>query len=182
MPLKLLIFQGTNRKDSYTQHVAKFVLEIAKTYTDFEITFITPQSVGVQVAEEANGDAYPEFRQMVIDADAYLIVAPEYNHGYSGSLKMLLDLTIKEYIHKPVGIVGVSNGAIGGARMIEALSNVVRALGMVHTWKDVTVTNVEDEVEDGHIVDPAKWEKRIRRTIDELLWMAKVLKTGRSQI
>lgn len=92
---------------------------------------------------------------------------------------MLLDLTIKEYIHKPVGIVGVSDGAIGGARMIEALSNVVRALGMVHIWKDVTVTNVKDEVKDGQFLDPEKWTKRIRRTLDELLWVAKVLKTGR---
>lgn len=35
-------------------------------------------------------------------ADGLVIVAPEYNHGYPGALKSVLDLLLKEYIHKPV--------------------------------------------------------------------------------
>ena len=48
-------------------------------------------------------------------SDALVIVAPEYNHGYPGMLKHVLDTNLHEYVHKAVGVVGVSAG-FGGAR------------------------------------------------------------------
>ena len=64
-------------------------------------------------------------------ADGLVIVAPEYNHGYPGILKHALDTNLKEYIHKPVGLCGVSAGGFGGTRVIESLLPVMRELGMV---------------------------------------------------
>jgi hypothetical protein len=64
-------------------------------------------------------------------ADALVIVAPEYNHGYPGLLKHVLDTNLKEYIHKAAGIVGVSAGIFGGARAIQNLIPVLRELGLV---------------------------------------------------
>ena len=54
-------------------------------------------------------------------ADALVIVAPEHNHGYPGPLKHVLDTNLKEYVHKAAGIVGVSAGVFGGARVIQNL-------------------------------------------------------------
>lgn len=54
-------------------------------------------------------------------ADGLVIVSPEYNHGYPGEMKLMLDQLYKEYNRKPVGICGVSSGALGGARMVEQL-------------------------------------------------------------
>src|ERR1044072_6332199 len=58
----------------------------------------------------------PEFAKKMTRADGLAIVTPEYNHGYPGLLKHALDMCLEEYIHKVVGLVGVSAGAVGGWR------------------------------------------------------------------
>ena len=56
-----------------------------------------------------------------MERDGLVVVTPEYNHGYPGVLKSVLDLLLKEYIHKAVAFVGVSAGPWGGTRVIEAM-------------------------------------------------------------
>ena len=73
----------------------------------------------------------PMFSATVSRSDGLIIVTPEYNHGYPGLLKHALDMNLKEYIHKAVGICGVSAGPSGGARVTEALLPVMRELGLV---------------------------------------------------
>ena len=87
--------------------------------------------------DEGGGIKDAGFSQLCERADAYVIVAPEYNHGYPGSLKHALDTNLKEYIHKAVGLCGVSAGGFGGTRVVEQLVQVVRELGMVATFFDM---------------------------------------------
>ena len=61
-------------------------------------------------------------------ADAFIIVAPEYNHGYPASLKNALDWAYAEWNNKPVGFVGY--GSVGGARSVEQLRTVAAELQM----------------------------------------------------
>src|SRR5690349_12337716 len=63
-------------------------------------------------------------------ADGFVFVSPEYNHSIPGVLKNALDWLSPEFANKPAGLVGVSDGAIGGARMIEHLRVVVENFGM----------------------------------------------------
>jgi NAD(P)H-dependent FMN reductase len=73
---------------------------------------MTLQDAGQEMADSA-------YVEKVARADALVIVAPEYNHGYPGALKQALDMCLEEYNHKAVGIVGVSAGPFGGARVID---------------------------------------------------------------
>ena len=57
----------------------------------------------------------PAFARAMTEADGVIIVSPEYNHSFPGLLKHVLDSCLSEYIHKAVGIVGVSAGAFAGA-------------------------------------------------------------------
>ena len=52
-------------------------------------------------------------------ADGYMVITPEYNHGYPASLKNLLDHVFPELNRKPIAFVGYGN--VGGARAIEQL-------------------------------------------------------------
>ncbi len=176
-----LIYSGSARQGNYTQHVASFVNQVASSREGVESEVVSPTSLGLTFDNEGMEAEYPELRDKVKAADGYIIVAPEYNHGYSGSLKYMLDLNLKEYIHKPVAFVGVSKGAWGGTRVIESLVGPVREMGLVATFTDLNVTNVQEEIADGVFKDPEPWKRRTNRMLDELLWMSETLRAGRQQ-
>jgi NAD(P)H-dependent FMN reductase len=109
-------------------------------------------------------------------------VVPEYNHGYPGLLKHALDMNLEEYIHKAVGICGVSAGPFGGTRVIEALLPVMRELGLVTIFNDVNFGNVGKIFgEDGSLLDGG-FIRRTAKFLDELIWMARVLRHGRENV
>src|SRR5437660_10615038 len=86
----------------------------------------------------------PAFSATVERCDGLIIVTPEYNHGYPGLLKHALDMNLEEYIHKVVGICGVSAGPFGCARVIEGLLPVMRELGLVTICWDVIFGDGEE--------------------------------------
>lgn len=179
---KFLIFNGSMRKGQYTQHVTEFVKYVVRHRKNIKSEIIDPRKLDLKFDDEGNDIVMTSLTRKVLEADGYIIVAPEYNHGYPGSLKYVLDLNQKEYLHKPVAFVGVAKGAFGGTRMIEGLVNVVRELGMVALFTDVNFSFVQKEIVDGKVTDPDKWKRRINRMLDELLWMTKTLNYGRENI
>ncbi|MCA1601155.1 MAG: NAD(P)H-dependent oxidoreductase, partial [Acidobacteria bacterium] len=125
---------------------------------------------------------FPEWRDAIIQADGLVIVSPEYNHGYPGTLKTALDLLLKEYIHKAVAFVGVSAGPWGGARVIEAMVPMVRELGLAVTFTDLNFPSIHKKFdEQGKLLDSA-YEQRAKDFLDELVWMSQVLKWGRENL
>jgi NAD(P)H-dependent FMN reductase len=115
-------------------------------------------------------------------ADGLVIIAPEYNHGYPGILKHVLDTNLKEYIHKPVGLCGVSAGGFGGTRVVESLLPVMRELGLVTIFWDVNVSSAGKAFdESGQLLDQAL-PRRIDKMLGELVWMARVLRYGRDNV
>ena len=111
-----------------------------------------------------------------------MIVAPEYNHGYPGLLKHVLDSNLKEYVHKAVGICGVPAGSFGGTRVIENLLPVLRELGLVTIFSDMNFSAVHKAFgKEGELLEPA-YVRRFGRFAKELVWMARVLRHGREQI
>jgi len=124
----------------------------------------------------------PQFASKMERADALVIVSPEYNHGYSGLLKHVLDSCLKEYIHKAVGIVGVSAGPFGGTRVIQNLLPVMRELGLVTIFWDVNFSSVQAAFStEGALLDPS-YVRRIDKFLKELIWMARTLRYGREQV
>jgi NAD(P)H-dependent FMN reductase len=115
-------------------------------------------------------------------ADGFILVVPEYNHGYPGLLKHALDMNLEEYIHKAVGICGVSAGPFGGTRVIEQLLPVMRELGLVTTFTDVNFSHAgKTFAENGELQDQS-FEHRVAKFLDEVIWMTRVLRHGRQNI
>ena len=125
---------------------------------------------------------FPEWRDALVKADGLVIVTPEYNHGYPGILKAVLDLLLREYVHKAVAFVGVSAGPWGGTRVIEAMVPMVRELGLAVTFSDLNFPFVQKTFDGkGMLLDPA-FDNRAKDFLDELVWMAQVLKWGRENV
>lgn len=182
--LFLPVILGTNRKDRKSEHVAHWLLARMKGRDDIETQlfdvrdFVLPQD---DYGTALGGD-FPEWRDAVSRADGLVIVVPEYNHGYPGSLKSVLDLLLKEYIHKAVAFVGVSAGPWGGTRVIESMVPMVRELGLAATFTDLNFPSVRSKFnEHGALLDDA-YEKRADGFLDELIWMATTLRWGRENV
>src|SRR5437763_4824533 len=121
----------------------------------------------------------PAFSDLVTRADGLILVVPEYNHGYPGLLKHALDMNLEEYIHKAVGICGVSAGPFGGARVIENLLPVMRELGLVAIFEDVNFGKVGTLFDErGQLLDD-KFVGRVNKFLNELIWMSRTLRYGR---
>ena len=180
--LYIPVILGSVRKGRMSENAAKLVLrELAKhAGVETELIDIAKMALPVDDAGEAIKD--PAFSAKMQRADGIVIVAPEYNHGYSGMLKHALDSCLKEYIHKAAGVVGVSAGPFGGARMIENLLPILRELGLVTIFWDVNFGSVHKVfTEDGTLLDEA-FIKRIDKFLRELIWMAKTLRYGRENV
>jgi NAD(P)H-dependent FMN reductase len=145
-----------------------------------ELIDVARLPISVDDAGEQAKDA--AFAEKLNRSDALVIVAPEYNHGYPGLLKHVLDTNLKEYVHKAAGLVGVSAGVFGGARVIQNLIPVMRELGLVTVFWDVNFTTVQTRFDDaGKLVDES-FLPRIEKFLDELLWMATTLRYGREHV
>ena len=95
----------------------------------------------------------------------------------------MLDTNLKEYIHKAVGVCGVSAGPFGGARMIQSLLPVLRELGLVTIFSDVyfgTAGKLFDPAT-GEMKDPA-YSGRVDKFLSELVWMARALRHARENL
>jgi len=182
--LHIPLILGTNRQGRESEKVARWLLRRMKKYDDVETTLIDARDFKLPHDDygESIKDQFEEFRDLVLQADGFVIVSPEYNHGYPGVLKSVLDLLLKEYFHKAVGIVGVSSGVLGGARMIENLLPVIRELGLTPIFKSLTFIQAPTVFDESGNLKQNIYEKMSDDFFEELFWMARTLKWGRENI
>ncbi|MDQ3633437.1 MAG: NAD(P)H-dependent oxidoreductase [Acidobacteriota bacterium] len=182
--LFLPILLGTNRKGRLSENVAEWLFGKMTEREDIETKLFDVRDFDLPKDDygTAIGKDFPEWRDAIIKADGLVIVTPEYNHGYPGSLKSVLDLLLKEYIHKAVGLVGVSASPWGGTRVIEACIPMVRELGLAVTFADLNFPQVQNKFdENGKLLDEA-FNKRAKDFLDELVWMSSALRWGRENL
>src|SRR6266851_8220127 len=173
---------GTVRQGRQSERVAQFVFSEVKKREGVETELIDIRNLPMKLDDAGEQMKDPIFSEIVQRADGLVLVVPEYNHGYPGLLKHALDMNLEEYIHKAVGICGVSAGPFGGARVIENLLPVMRELGLVTIFWDVNFGNVQKVfAADGKLLDE-RYIGRIDKFLKELFWMAKTLRHGREQI
>ncbi len=112
-------------------------------------------------------------------ADAFVIVSPEYNHGYPAVLKNALDWLYPEFDHKPVGLVGVSDGAVGGARIIEHLRPIMENFSMFAIRETVMFARAQDAFDENGALLDASYDKKIDGLIKSLVFSAEAMKTAK---
>jgi NAD(P)H-dependent FMN reductase len=181
-PLFIPIILGTTRQGRKSGHVAHFVFEQTKKRADVQTELIDVRELPMRLDDAGEQMKDPAFSATIERCDGIILVVPEYNHGYPGLLKHALDMNLKEYIHKAVGICGVSAGPFGGARVIEGLLPVMRELGLVTIFEDVNFGRVGTLFdEQGNLIDQS-YVRRVDKFLSELIWMARVLRHGREKI
>lgn len=176
------VILGTVRQGRMSEAVANFIFEQVKHQGNVTTELIDIRTLPLPLMNAGTEAQIPELADTCRRADAFIIVTPEYNHTYPGLLKHVLDLNYREYLHKAVGVCGVSAGPFGGVRAIEALLPTFKAFGLSPIVADLNFGNVNSLVDaSGQLTAEAKatYSLRFERFMTELLWLAETLKTGR---
>src|SRR5213595_3360334 len=155
-PLFIPVILGTARMGRMSLHAARLVTGELGKCAGVETDLIDIAKLPLPTNDAGEAIKHADFAAKMERADALVVISPEYNHGYSGLLKHVLDSCLKEYIHKGVGIVGVSAGAFGGTRVIENLLPVMRELGLVTIFWDVNISSAHKVfARDGTLLEQA---------------------------
>jgi NAD(P)H-dependent FMN reductase len=181
-PLFIPVILGTVRVGRMSEPAAHVMVRELEKRNGVETELIDIARMPIPTNDAGQAIKDPVFSAKMERSDALVIVCPEYNHGYPGLLKHVLDSCLKEYIHKAVGIVGVSAGVFGGTRAIQNLIPVLRELGLATIFWDVNFANAHHIFgKDGALLDSA-YLPRIDQFLKELIWMARTLRHGREHI
>ena len=173
---------GTARKGRASENVASFVFGEVQKREGVDTLLIDILDLNFPNNDAGEALKHAELSETMARADGLILIVPAYNHGYPGLLKHVLDSNLKEYIHKAVGVCGVSAGGLGGTRVIENLLPVLRELGLVTIFWDGNFSGAQKLFDgDGKILDDA-YIKRIDKFLGELVWMSKVLRYGRQSV
>jgi NAD(P)H-dependent FMN reductase len=180
--LNIPVVLGTTRKGRHSGHVARVLCDLLARRAAVDTSLIDLATLPLPVDDAGEAVKDGRFAAAMAAADGLVLVVPEYNHSFPGLLKHALDSCLSEYVHKAVGLVGVSSGPFGGTRVVQSLLPVMREIGLVTIFWDVNVSGVEKVFDDqGRLLDLAL-VRRSERFVRELLWMSKVLREGRAHV
>jgi NAD(P)H-dependent FMN reductase len=175
--MKIEIISGSPRITSVTLRVALYLKKLLAQNTNHEVGLIDMKDwhvPAVQSVWESPDKAPFEFQslaQRIFTADAYILVTPEYNGGYSPALKNLLDHFPKRH-HKPFGIVTASPGAMGGIRASQQLLQLVPALMGIASPYMLIVPAVDKKFSpDGDLLDES-FQNGVHNFVTEFLWLS----------
>jgi NAD(P)H-dependent FMN reductase len=140
--MKLLIITGSVRAEALGTTVAKWAMEAISEVENFDVELLDLRAFDLPLSLEQNADT-AKWNEKLSGADAYVLITPEYNHGYPAALKNALDHS-KAWDGKPVFLVGYSVGPAAGIRAVEQLRPVVSELGMVQLKYALQVPSAQD--------------------------------------
>ncbi|RAN82213.1 NADPH-dependent FMN reductase [Bacillus sp. SRB_336] len=132
-PLKIAVFVGSLRKDSFNRRLARAVEKLAPSELAFEHVRIDDLPLYSQDFDSAYPDVANRLKKDVEAADALLFVTPEYNRSVPGVLKNAIDIASRpwgtnSFAGKPGAVIGTSIGSTGTALAQQHLRNTLAYL------------------------------------------------------
>lgn len=188
MPLHIVVFYGSVRSERQGIKAARFFVNTCKA-RGHEVGLLDPQELQLPLLDKmykeyAPGHAPPALQRMadlIIPADAYLVVSGEYNHTIPPALANLLDHFLEEYFRKPSAIVCYSAGSFGGVRAAVTLRAMLAELGMSSIPSLFPIPKVQDAFEEDGTPRDDRYPARAAEFLEELEWYAHALRNARAQ-
>ena len=187
--LKIKVILGSIREGRFGEKPAQWIFEKAKAkgldvelldLKDYPMPMFAEPQVPAMVSGNYPNEVAKKWAAKIGEADGFIFVTPEYNHGYPSSLKNALDFIYGEWVNKPAAFVGY--GANGGVRSIEQLKVVVNSnLRMYPVSSGVTMNQPWNLIDEKGVFDASSFEKSGDGMLDELVWLGEALKAARTK-
>ena len=161
------------------------VYNIAKQRHDAEFEVVDIADYNLPLLDESTPALYGQYSHehtkawsgKISSFDAYVFVAPEYNHSRSGALKNAIDYLYREWNNKAAGFV--SYGGAGGVRAVEHLRSVMAAC-MIATVATQVPLSLFTSFENFKTLKPSpQREKELNKMLDQLVAWGAAMKTVR---
>ncbi|MCX2781248.1 NADPH-dependent FMN reductase [Microbulbifer thermotolerans] len=167
--LHLAVIYGSDREGRFCDTVVNWLAGQLERSGYKRVRFIDP------------ADKATDTHTILDAADAFIVVTPEYNHGYPAPLKAIIDSAKAEWQAKPLGFVSYG-GVSGGARAVEQLLQVFAELHTVTLRDSVSFINAWEQFDDsGCLREPARAERSLARMLAHLRWWALALRKAREE-
>lgn len=174
--LKLGVIIASTRPGRIGGSVGKWIFQQAREHGRFDVDLIDLADINLPFADEPNHPASGKYLHgytkswslRIAACQAFVIVTPEYNHGYPAALKNALDLINKEWWYKPVGFASYG-GVSGGLRSVQQLKQVVAFLRMIPMAEAFVAPFVANQVSEGQFAPNDIQTLSTTAMLDELL-------------
>jgi NAD(P)H-dependent FMN reductase len=181
--VNVALIYGSTRKGRFCDTVARWAAEQITASGKFSLELIDPAATALWSGNELKKiDASVSLRQRIAHADAFVVVTPEYNHGYPAPLKALIDSVGPEWHAKPVAFVSYG-GVSGGLRAVEQLRQVFAELHTVTVRDGVSFSSAWEQFDpEGMLTTPERAQKSMAVMLARLRWWAVALRSARNAI
>ncbi|NJP99323.1 NADPH-dependent FMN reductase [Streptomyces zingiberis] len=185
-PLRLAVIMGSVREERFGAGVTRWFTGVAGRRAGLETEVIDPAALPLELTGpserpgEATARSLAALRPRLADADAFVVVTPEYNHSYPAGLKNLLDWHSAEWRAKAAGFVSYG-GVSGGLRAVEHLRQVFAELHAVTVRDTVSFHNAWGRFDGDGLAGPegAGAEAAAEKLLDQLAWWGETLREAR---
>ncbi|MBF0688205.1 MAG: NAD(P)H-dependent oxidoreductase [Cellulomonas sp.] len=175
--LRVLLVVGSVRDDRRGHLVADWVRDRLAEHGGLEVDVADLRDVTLPASLDGSGDT-AAWRARIDAADAFVVVTPEYNHGYPGYLKIAIDSAYDQWRGKTVAFASYG-GTAGGARAVEQLRPVFAEVH-AHTVRDqVVLPNIWELIDDEGVLDASRAEAPAKAMLEQLVWWGTALRTAR---
>lgn len=191
--MKITIIIGSTRKNRFSEKPANWIFEEAKKRKEFEVELIDLRDYPIPFFDEAitprmikepyTNEYVKKLTKKISESDGFIIVTPEYNHGYPAVLKNMFDYIYNEWNKKPIGFV--SYGTSGGVRSVEQLREVAIELQMapirqaIHIPPQLFIDIVLKKNDNPNPFEVLK--PQLDSFFEQLIWWTKALKNAREE-
>ena len=173
-PIQILGIAGSLRRASYNRAALRAAMQLVPQDTALDIFELDGISGFNQDEEQNPPPKVIELKRRIREADAILIVTPEYNYSIPGVLKNAIDWASRPYGDsawngKPVALMGALIGAIGTARAQYHLRQVFVFLNMFPiNQPEVMISNAGERFDAGGNLTDETTKKLIRQLLQSL--------------
>lgn len=168
-------------------HKAALFLEKELKKRSHEVTLIDLATDPLPIMEERiTRDEDPPANAIRIsrqlkEADAIILVTPEYHGSFSGVLKNALDYFLPEFAKKVVGVATATTGRFGGLNASVQLQHVILSMGAFALPQKLIVPDVPHAF-DGEMNPTGELlGKQAQKFLDEFTWLADAVTQAHQQ-
>jgi NAD(P)H-dependent FMN reductase len=175
------LIYGSTRPGRFCDRVAGWAAEELRKDGRFELDAIDPAALpGVLAGSNRMQEEPLSLAEQIGLAEAFVVVTPEYNHGYPAPLKSLIDSVGREWQAKPVAFVSYG-GVSGGLRAVEQLRQVFAKLHMVTIRDAVSFAGAWEQFDaNGRLLHPERPHRAMTTMLTGLHWWAVALRDARA--